>query len=162
MVALLAAGVLSYAGKMDLTASIVIASVSNFLGDMLLFYMGRNYKTYLLPYLRRHRRKLALSHLMMKRRGSWIILMQKFLYGVKTLVPVAIGLTRYDIRRFGLYNLLSSAFWGVAVGGIGYGAGEFVIRVFGEEGGYSFLLPLFGLAVVAAILWYLSRIAAKR
>ena len=36
-VGLLAAGVLSYAGKMDLGTSIAVAFFANFLGDMLLF-----------------------------------------------------------------------------------------------------------------------------
>ena len=77
-VGLLTAGVLSYAGKMDITLAIGIAFVANFLGDMLLFYMTRYQKSEMMTYLRRHRRKLALSHLLMKKHGDWVIFLQKY------------------------------------------------------------------------------------
>ena len=67
MVAIIAAGILSYAGKMDLTTSIAVAFVANALGDSLLFYMSRYNKDLMMPYLRKHRRKLALSHILMKK-----------------------------------------------------------------------------------------------
>ena len=39
-IALIGASVLSFAGKMDLTLSIVVAVIANFLGDLLLFYLA--------------------------------------------------------------------------------------------------------------------------
>ena len=95
MVAIIAAGVLSYAGKMDLSASIAVAACANIIGSSFLFYMGRYNKKALMPYIRDHRRKLALSHILMKKYGDKIIFIQKFIYGLKTLVPMTIGLTKF-------------------------------------------------------------------
>lgn len=72
-VAIIGAGVLSFLGEMDLSLSILIAFVANFLGDFLLFYMARYQKSMMMDGLRKHRRKLALSHVLMKKYGSWII-----------------------------------------------------------------------------------------
>ena len=91
MVAIIAAGVLSYAGKMDLSTSIVVAALANIIGSSFLFYMGRYNKSALMPYIKSHRRKLALSHILMKKYGDKIIFIQKFIYGLKTLVPMTIG-----------------------------------------------------------------------
>jgi len=52
MVAIIAAGVLSYAGKMDLSISITVAAVSNAIGDTLLFYLSRYNKGAIMPYLK--------------------------------------------------------------------------------------------------------------
>ena len=43
-VGLVAAGVLSYMGKMDLATSIAVAFVSNALGDVMLFWLTRYQK----------------------------------------------------------------------------------------------------------------------
>ncbi|OQX73823.1 MAG: hypothetical protein B6D59_04390, partial [Campylobacteraceae bacterium 4484_4] len=61
---LIAAGALSYLGKMDISISIGVAAAANYLGDMLLFYMARYNRQMIMPYMRNHRRKLALSHLL--------------------------------------------------------------------------------------------------
>jgi len=89
---LVAAGILSYAGKMDITISIIVAFTANFIGDLTLFYIARYNKSIVMPYIKKHRRKLALSSIMMKKYGDKIIFFQKFIYGVKTLVPIAIRL----------------------------------------------------------------------
>lgn len=39
-----AVGVFSFMGKMDLTTALVVATLSNYLGDMFLFYLGRYQK----------------------------------------------------------------------------------------------------------------------
>jgi len=83
-VALLGAGVLAYLGKMDLATSMSVAFVANALGDVLLVYLARYQKSMMMEGIKKHRRKLALSHILMKKYGSWIILIQKFVYGIKT------------------------------------------------------------------------------
>lgn len=45
-----AAGVFSFMGKMDLTTALAVATVSNFLGDMFLFYLGKYQKKEIQPY----------------------------------------------------------------------------------------------------------------
>ena len=50
MVAIIAAGMLSYAGEMNLSIVIVIAAAANFIGDTLLFYLGRYSKKEIMPY----------------------------------------------------------------------------------------------------------------
>ena len=79
-VALVGAGVLSFMGKMDLSLSITIAFVANAIGDVMLFYMARYQKAMLMDGIRKHRRKLALSHIMMKKCTT-------ALYGYKQAEP---------------------------------------------------------------------------
>ena len=150
-VALLAAGMLSAVGKMDFVTTVTVAFAANFLGDMLLFYMARYNKKEVMRHLRPQRRKLALAHLLMRRYGSRIIFFQKFIYGVKTLIPLAIGLTRYEAKRFSLYNLGSALVWAIVVGFAGYAAGEAVARLLEEGSHYSFLMPVFLLALLGGI-----------
>jgi membrane protein DedA with SNARE-associated domain len=161
-VALVGAGVLSYMGKMDIGTAIAVAFVANALGDVMLFYMARYQKTTMMEGIRKHRRKLALSHIMMKKYGSWIILIQKYVYGIKTLIPIAIGLTKYDFKKFAILNVGSSAIWALSVGLGSYYSGAPLIKVAELIGEKPWIAPIV-LVLFGGSLWlYLEKATKKR
>ncbi len=161
-VALLGAGVLSFLGKMDLTTSIAVAFIANALGDILLVYLSRYQKSMMMEGIKKHRRKLALSHILMKKYGSWIILIQKFVYGIKTLIPIAIGLTKYDFKKFVVLNIGSSAIWALVVGLGSYYSGEFLVKVAGAVSQKPWIAIVI-LVVFAGSLWiYMEKATKKR
>ncbi len=161
-VAIIAAGVLSFMGKMDLTFSIAIAFTANALGDFLLFYMARYQKTMMMDGLRKHRRKLALAHIMMKKNGSWIILIQKFVYGIKTLIPIAIGLTKYDFKKFAVLNILSAGVWALAFGLGSYYSGSFLMNIAETITQKPWIAPIV-LVVFGGALWlYMTKATKKK
>ncbi len=159
--ALAAAGVLSSMGKMDLTVSVAVAFVSNFIGDMALLLFTRFNKHTMMEYLKKHRRKLAYSHILMKKYGAMVIFLQKYIYGVKTLVPIAIGLTRYDTAKFAVLNLLASALWAVVVGGASYLGGKTVLSLLESARQNPWVMPLIGILIVSALALVISRAVRK-
>lgn len=161
LVALLGAGVLSFMGKMDLSLSIAIAFIANFIGDTMLFYMSRYHKAEMMEYLKKHRRKLAFSHLLIKKHGSWIIILKKFIYGLKTLVPLAIGLTKYDFWKFSSYNALGALVWAFVVGGGSYLFGGALIEGYKLVADKPYLAPL-TLLLVGGSLWIYLSLATKK
>ncbi|WDL70681.1 DedA family protein [Helicobacter winghamensis] len=160
-IALVGASVLSFAGKMDLSLSIFVAIVANFLGDWLLFYMARYQKSMMQPYLTQHRRKLALVHILMRKYGSIIIVVKKYIYGLKTLVPLAIALTPYSLAKFNLYNAIGAIVWGISIGLLGYFSGGILIKGFEMLGEYPLLAPLFILVLLGG-LWLWLKQATKK
>jgi len=160
-VGLLAAGVLSFNGKMDIGTSIAIAFVANFIGDMLLFYMARYQKSDMMGYLHKHRRKLALSHILMKKYGSWVIFIQKYVYGIKTLIPLAIGLTKYNIKTFSILNFLASAIWAGVVGYGSYASGSALMASYGFIADRPYIAPII-LVVLGGLTWWFLTAATKK
>ena len=161
-VALMAAGVLSYAGKMDLTTSIAIAFTANAIGDSLLFYMARYQKADIMGYMHKHRRKLAYSHLLMKKYGSWIVIFQKFVYGIKTLIPLAIGLTRYSFTKFNILNVIAAAIWALTVGVGSYMAGDALTKAYEVVAERPYIAPVILFTAVGILWFFLSRATKKR
>ncbi len=159
--AIVAAGALSYAGKMDITTSIIVAAIANYIGDMLLFYLARYNKKPLLPYMRKHRRKFALSHILIKKYGSFIIFIQKFIYGVKTLVPIAIGLTKYSFFKFGVLNVFASIIWALFFGILSYKGGEYIINFFSKLKDNPWIAPLILLSVLTIAWIYFNKVTKK-
>jgi len=161
MVALIAAGVLSYSGNMDITLSIGVAFVANAIGDSLLFYMARYNKSQMMPYIKKHRRKLALSHILMKKYGDKIIFFQKFIYGIKTLIPIAIGFTKYPAVKFNILNVISAFIWSLIVGIASYKAGETLVNMSKYISTNPWMAPLILFALLG-ILWLYFQIATKK
>jgi membrane protein DedA with SNARE-associated domain len=155
--ALAAAGVLASIGKMDLTTSIAVAFAANFIGDQALLLFTRANRHQMMEYLKKHRRKLAYTHLLMKKYGTWVIFLQKYIYGVKTLVPIAIGLTRYDAVKFGVLNLLAAAVWAVVVGGTSYLGGKTVLSMLDKAKENPWIMPLIGVLIIVAIALIIGR-----
>lgn len=113
---MIGAGILSSMGKMDITTSILIATLFNFVGDSVLFYLSQTNKKEVMGYMKKHKRKIAYTNLLMRKYGWLAVFLQKYIYGVKTLVPIVMGLTKYDFRKFVTLNVFASIVWGLVVG----------------------------------------------
>ncbi len=159
---LVAAGALSYMGKMDIVVSMAVVFVANYLGDMLLFYMARYNRPMIAPYLKSHRRKFALSQLLVKKYGDFAVFIQKFIYGVKTLVPIAMGLGKYTFVRFGLLNIPATAIFVLFFGLLSYKGGEHIVALFAKLKERPWIMPLVLLTLIGAIWYYFQKVTAKR
>lgn len=162
MVAIIAAGVLSYAGKMDINASIAVAFIANAIGDNLLFYISRYNKELVKPYIKKHRRKVALSHVLLKKYGDKIIFFQKFVYGIKTLIPLAIGLTKYSYLKFTILNIISAFIWALLLGFGSYKFGHIFEKAAQFLAKNPYFMPVIGVALLALIWIYFEKYTKKR
>lgn len=157
MIALLAASVLAGVGKLDLSLCIIIAAVANFLGDELLFYLAKFNKNAVLPYFKKHRRKLALAQILFKSYGGKIILAKKFIYGLKTLIPLAIGLSKYNAKKFLFLNAICAIIWAVSLGLLGFFAGDFIQQISEKYGQNTSFLIIFLVAILFALWLYFEK-----
>lgn len=121
MAGLAGAGVLSSMGKMDIATSIAIATLFNYIGDNVLFYMAQTNKQSVSNYLKKFKGRIhGRTVLMMRKYGWMVVFLQKYVYGVKTLVPIIMGLSKYDLRKFLILNIFASIVWGLVVGLLSY------------------------------------------
>lgn len=154
-VGLVLAGVLSYAGDLNIVVCMIVAGSSNFIGDQFLFYMARTNKSYANETMKKYGRKVALAHLLMRKYGSPVVFIQKYIYGIKTLIPLAMGLTKYSFKKFTVYNALAAAVWAVVIGGVSYLMGE-IILTYAEEYKYYGIAVI--LAIVLSVSYYFKKI----
>jgi len=73
-------------------------------------------------------------------------ILQKYVYGIKTLIPLAMGLTKYDYKKFMFFNVFATALWSILIGVASYMMGDLVYTYIEEFKSY-------GLALVAIILF---------
>jgi len=115
----------------------------------------------MMDYLKKHRRKLAYSHLLMKKYGAWVIFLQKYIYGVKTLVPIAIGLTRYNAVKFGILNFAAAVVWALIIGISSYMGGKTVLSILDKTKDNPWIMPLIGVIIISALAFLITRAVRK-
>lgn len=157
LVGIVAAGVLSALGKMDLTLSIFIASIANLIGSTLLAYLGRYQKKEFQKYIKQHQGKVALVRLWLIKYGVLLIFANKYIYGFKTLLPLIVGMSAYSLPKFLLYNAIASCLWGILMGVSGFLASNLAMEIFERIKSYPYALPLVFVFLVIVIWILLSK-----
>ncbi|MDD3325215.1 MAG: DedA family protein [Sulfurospirillaceae bacterium] len=158
---LIMAGILSHTGDMNLGIAIFIAGLGGFAGDQIYFYIGRYNKRYVHKILTGQRRKFALAHLLLKKYGWPIIFVQRYMYGLRTIIPISIGLTRYDAKKFAFINLISAWCWATLTIVPAWYFGEHILELlkYAKEHWY-FALPL-AITVGGGLYYYFHRATQK-
>ena len=148
-VGLVVAGVLSFAGDLNIYICIAVAATSNFLGDQFLFTLARNNKAYAKEMMGKYGRKVAYAHILMRKYGSPVVFIQKYVYGIKTIIPLAMGLTKYNSKKFLVYNVFAATLWACIVGYASYMVGDIVLSAADE-------FKYIGLGILVAIIVSIS------
>ena len=109
--ALIMGGIQSHSGAMNLYLAIFIAGLGGFAGDQIYFYVGRFNKKYINKKLTKQRQKFAIAYVLLERYGWPLIFAQRYMYGLRTIIPMAIGTTKYSAKKFAFINLISAWCW---------------------------------------------------
>jgi len=158
-----AGGVLAHRGLVPLWGAALAAAGGSFLADQIFFFAGRHLRQK--PRMQRMmaRPGFARARAALERHPTWFILSFRFLYGLRTISPFAIGTTRIPAPRFMALNACSALVWGAVFTGLGYGFGQGIERLFGRVHALEhLLLPLLaaavlGVALVAGARWIAAR-----
>ncbi len=158
---LVLAGFLAFRGYMDINLVVVVAFFGSYAGDQLWYFLGRKHGRKLLA--RKPRWQLlgdrALEHIR-KHPDIWVLSF-RFVYGLRTVMPVAIGLSGYPPVRYLLLNGLGAAVWAAALGAAAYHFGALLEGLLGNVKKYE-LWVLGALLILGGVLWLRRRIKAAR
>lgn len=159
---LIMAGLLCSTGDMNLYLAIFIAGLGGFTGDQIYFYIGRYNKGYVHRNFKGQRRKFALAHLLLKKYGWPIIFVQRYMYGMRTIIPISIGLTRYSAKMFAFINLISAWCWAaITIVPVWY-FGEEILELLKIAKEYWYIAIPFGLIIAGSILYYFHTATKKQ
>lgn len=154
------AGFAANQGLLRLDLVMLCAFAGSFCGDQLWFWIGRRYgKTW----LAKHPKSAAAADKvgrLLDRWGDWFVLSFRFLYGLRAVSPVAIGLSSISALRFAVLNLISAAVWAVAVGSLGYAFGQAIEGMMGRLKVWEH--RILAAAAIALAVYVLHRVVKAR
>lgn len=148
----LVAGFLAHQGILDPLMVGAAAVAGSFCGDQLWFFLGRRHADH--PLVRRLTRQPVFEKALaaIEDHPRKFILSFRFIYGVRTVSPVALGLTKVKARTFLALNAVAAAVWAAVFTAIGYFFGQAVESVWGHVQAVEHRLLIIGLAALAALL----------
>ena len=117
---LVLAGFAAFQGYLELRWVIVVALFGGFLGDQVYFWLGRKHGAWVLSHFPRLMPVVERADLLVARYHELLIVGVRFLYGFRTVGPMALGMSSVLAWRFMLFNLLGAAIWAVGIGTAGY------------------------------------------
>jgi len=153
---LILAGFAAHQGYLTLSGVIFSAFLGSLLGDQLFFYIGwlrRNSVTDLRP---RWKNRLEISQKLIQKNRTMIILGFRFLYGLRTITPFALGMSEVSRRLFLILNLLGALIWASVFGWAGYLFGRTAEILLGNIKQYEYYL--FGALICGSlVVWFIHK-----
>jgi len=159
---LIMAGLMAHEGSMNLYLAIFVAGIGGFVGDQIYFYIGRFNKSYVHSKFAGQRRKFALAHLLLKKYGWPIIFVQRYMYGMRTIIPISIGLTRYSGKMFAFINLISAWCWAAITIVPTWYFGEEILEVLKWAKEHWYFAAPFALIFGGSIIYYFNQASKKK
>ncbi|PAF41354.1 DedA family protein [Helicobacter sp. 11S03491-1] len=153
---LIFAGIAAHTGHMNVFLAIFVAGLGGFVGDQIYFYIGRFNKGYIQKHLKKQRRKLALAHLLLQKHGWPIIFIQRYMYGMRTIIPISIGLTRYSALKFALINLISAWVWAGVTILLAWFLGEEILHILSWLKHHPYIFVILAIAFLGFVVWYFN------
>lgn len=153
-IGLVMAGIMSHTGDMNFWIALIVAGLGGFAGDQAYFYIGRYNKGFIYKKLKTQHRKFALAHLLLKKYGWPIIFIQRYLYGMRTILPMSIGVTRYSAKMFAFINLISAFIWATITITLAYMFGEQLLVILHWTKEHFYIAIPFALILGGSIIWY--------
>jgi membrane protein DedA with SNARE-associated domain len=156
---LIAAGFAAHRGLLQLPWVIVLAAAAGMLGDQLFFFLGRRHGPQLLARWPRLGQRVQRLQPLLQRHPNMAILGVRFLYGLRTAGPLALGALGVPRWKFALLNLAGALLWAMCFSLLGWHFGQAMqwllddLRA-AEEG---LLIALFVAALTASLCWRLWR-----
>lgn len=147
-------GFVAHLGYLMLPWVIAAAFIGSFCGDQLYFYLGRRHSDFVLHHRPSWQPRIVKIQLLLDRFHTPLILSFRFLYGLRTVAPFVIGMSRVHARRFILLNAIGAAVWAVIFGFGGFLFGHALEIFLNDLKKFEYLI-LAGLAITGLLIWSL-------
>ena len=154
------AGVAARKGLLNPYYVALIAMAGGFIGDQVFFALGLWRGMEVLTWSRSMARKAVEARRLIHRHAVVLILLSRFLYGLRMVIPLACGMARIPAWRFMLLNFISALAWCITFGGIGYLFGGLIFDQMDVLRGAQVLLLV--LVAVLAVSYLVMRAVKRR
>jgi membrane protein DedA with SNARE-associated domain len=158
------AGLAAHRGYLHLPALIALASLGSCIGDQVYFLIGRRYGKRLIARFPRFKPAVRRVDALVVRYAGVAVIAVRFLYGLRTVGPIAIGASRMPWHKFALFNVAGAIAWSAIWLMGGFLIGEMVHMLIGDVRHFEVWL-FAGVAAAALALgayFHLNRRAAAR
>ena len=128
----IAGGLLAHQGVVPLSGAMAAAALGSFAADQAWFAIGRRFRDH--RWVRKAREKAAFARALaaLERHPIGFIFAFRFIYGFRTVSPIAIGTSAVKARTYLAVNAPAAILWAVTFSAVGYLFGNAFERLVGR------------------------------
>jgi len=163
---MIAAAIYSSWGRLDIFAVAAIAFVAAVLGDNVGYWIGvrggRRAVHRFGKYIFITPQRLERAEKFFARRGSRIVVVARFIDGLRQLNGVIAGITAMPWRTFLLYNTIGAALWVGWWTTVAYLFGTHLVEIIDQAHRYKYWAIAIGVVVIGTYIWLHMRHIRRR
>ncbi|MBD8554510.1 DedA family protein [Rhizobium sp. CFBP 8762] len=125
-------GVLAHRGLLSFTGVAIAASIGSFVADQIFFLIGRYARGSARVQAAMARPIFVRVTGLLEQYPTAFILAFRFIYGMRTISPIAIGVSQVPTGKFVVLNAVAAAIWGPLIAGVGYVFGTTIQRIMSQ------------------------------
>ena len=150
-------GFLVASGKFSLWGVVLVATLANLAGSVILFLIGRSGGRWILEnygkYFLIHKKDLDKADAWFNKHGIKAVFFSRMLPVVRTFISLPAGIAKMNILKFAVFTFLGALPWNFALAFIGYKAGENWNLLHDYFRKADIFIVLLIVAVVAGYVW---------
>lgn len=159
---LVLAAFMAHRGYLELPWVILIGFVVTFASDQFFFWLGRMKGNQLLEDRPAWKSNVEKARSLLTRNTTLLFIGFRFMYGLRTVMPLVFGISKLDPRRFAVLNLMGAFLWALIFGIAGYLFGQLMEILLVDVGKYEHWIALALLITGAGVWFYRHYIAGAR
>lgn len=145
-------GFAAHQGHLNVYLVAIIGFTGTFCGDQLWYFIGRQWGTRLVERFPTWKAPTERAYRLLNRYDALFILSFRFIYGVRNVSPVVIGMAGVPVLRYFMLNFLAAAIWAASFALVGYLFGAVVQEFFHKHKRFE-LWVFAAIAGVGFLVW---------
>jgi len=121
---LIIAGFLAHRGYLNISGVITVAFLGTLAVDQFFFFVGRLKGSTIIEKRKSWQKRTEKVIRLLNKYQDWVALGFRFMYGLRTITPFALGISKIKTKRFIILNTISAALWALVIGLCGYLFGQ--------------------------------------
>ncbi len=155
---LVVGGFIAHLGYLKLPWVMLTAFIGSFVGDQFFFILGRLKGQTLLSRFKKTQKRVDRIHLFLERYNDLVMIGFRFIYGIRILTPIVLGMNhKIKSARFLVLNTLGAVVWSVIISMGGYLFGE-ALHILIKDIKHYELTIIIGIFIIGLLAWTLRRI----
>lgn len=162
---LLLGGFAAHRGYLELPWVIATAFTASVISDQIYFQIGRRHGARIQMRRPKLRTRIETALGLIERRGTWIVLGMRFMWGLRIALPLAIGMSGMNARRYFKLDLLAAAIWSMLFATLGYAGTHIAAQWIEDLHEHEHLIVavlMFAASIVLLRRWWLARPAGTK
>jgi membrane protein DedA with SNARE-associated domain len=153
---LVLAAFMAHRGYLNLPLVILLGCLVGFISDQFFFWLGRTRGSQFLKTRPAWQLRAEKARLLLNKNSNFLFVGLRFMYGLRTILPFMIGMSKSDPKKFALLDFIGAFLWALTFGLAGKLIGHLMQIIFQDVEKHEPAIAI-GIILVGIGIWFYRR-----